>query len=148
MNYDTYELEISTSIMVFEFVSEGPHGLIRKQVRYQKTAEEGVYNLALGDVNSETNEVDYKIITDNKDAEKVLATVAKTVFIFMRNFPETRIYAQGNSIARTRFYRMGISSNLDEINEQFDIYGLLEGIGWVLFQKNTNYLAFTLKLKR
>jgi hypothetical protein len=147
MSYDTYELEISDSIMVFEFVSESPQGLIRKRVHYQKTMEIDTYNLALGDVNSETNKIDYKAITDNKDVEKVLATVAKTVFIFINNFPEARIYAKGSNFARTRLYRMGIANNLEEISEQFDVYGLLEDIGWVLFEKNINYLAFSLKLK-
>ncbi len=147
MSYDTYELEISDSIMVFEFVSEGPKGLIRKRVHYQKTTQVGTYNLALGDVNSKTNKIDFDVITDNKDAEKVLATVAKTVFIFIDNFPKARIYAEGSNTARTRLYRMGISSNLEAINKQFDVYGLLESIGWLPFEKNIDYLAFTLKLK-
>jgi hypothetical protein len=147
MSYDTYELEISESIMVFEFVSEGPKGLIRKRVHYQKTIEVNTYNLALGDVDSETNKIDYKVITDNKDTEKVLATVAKTVYIFSDAYPEAHIYAKGGNIARTRLYRMGISNNLEAISKQFDVYGLLEGIGWVPFEKNINYLAFTLKLK-
>ena len=147
MSYDAYQLEITESIMMFEFVSEGPKGLVRKRVHYQETKEIDTYNLALGDVNNETNKVDYKIVTDNKDVEKVLATVAKTVFIFMDNFPQARIYAQGGNAARTRLYRMGISNNLEEIKEQFNVYGLLEGIGWVLFEKDVNYLAFTLKLK-
>jgi hypothetical protein len=103
--------------------------------------------LALGDVNSETNKVDYKVITDNKDVEKVLATVAKTIFIFINKFPEARIYAKGGNTAKTRLYRMGISNNLNEIREQFDVYGLIEDIGWVLFEKDINYLAFILKLK-
>lgn len=147
MGYDTYQLEISDSIMVFEFVSKGPKGFIRKRVHYQETNEEGTYNLALGDVNNETNKIDFKVITDNKDAEKVLATVAKTVFIFINNFPEARIYAKGSNSARTRLYRIGIANNLEEISEQFDVYGLLEDIGWVVFEKNINYLAFRLKLK-
>ncbi len=147
MGYDTYQLEIADSTMVFEFVSERPKGLIRKRVNYQKTKELGTYNLALGDVNNATNEVDYTIITDNKDAEKVLATVAKTVFIFINTFPEARVYAKGGNTARTRLYRIGISNNLEKMSTKFDVYGLLEDIGWVLFEKNSDYSAFILKLK-
>ena len=138
---------MTDSTMVFEFVSEGPKGLIRKRVHYQQTKQEDTFNLALGDVNNATNEVDYKVITDNKDTEKVLATVAKTVFIFINTFPEARIYAKGGNTARTRLYRMGISNNLEEISAKFNVYGLLEDIGWVLFEKNSDYSAFILKLK-
>jgi phage anti-repressor protein len=147
MSHDTYELEMADSIMVFEFVSEGPKGLIRKRVHYQKTIQEDTYNLAMGDVNSETDKIDFQVVTDNNDTEKVLATVAKTVYIFIDTFPEAHIYAKGGNSARNRLYRIGISNNLEAISKQFAVYGLLEGIGWVPFEKNINYLAFTLKLK-
>ena len=33
----------------FEFYSEGPKGIIKKVVEFQKTMQEDVYNLAFGD---------------------------------------------------------------------------------------------------
>jgi hypothetical protein len=43
MSYDTYQLEMTDSIMIFEFVSEGPKGLVRKRVHYEKTKEVDTY---------------------------------------------------------------------------------------------------------
>jgi hypothetical protein len=147
MGYETYQLEITESVMIFEFISEGPKGAIKKRIHYQKTSIEDTYNLAFGDVDVETNDFDDKVVTNNNDAEKVLATVAKSVYAFIEEYPNARIYAKGSTSTRTRLYRIGISNNLEEINEQFDVYGLLDGVGWSRFKKNNNYSAFAMKLK-
>ncbi len=41
---------------------------------------------------------------------------------------------------------MGISGLLEEINEDFDLYGLKEG-EWHRFEKNVNYTAFLVRKK-
>ena len=82
MGNERYTLEISNASMTFEFVSEGPKGLIRKRVEYRLIDERNIYNLAFGDINLETNKIDDTIISDNKDTKKVLSTVASTVYTF------------------------------------------------------------------
>ena len=43
---------------------------------------------------------------------------------------------------------MGISNNLEELTEKFEVQGFLLNIGWVVFEKNTDYLAFYIKRKK
>ena len=130
-------------LKVFEFISIGPKGAIKKRVQYKKISDnEDIYNLAFGDVNAETDDIDDKIVSNNNDMEKVLATVAATVFAFIDAYPEAIVYAKGSNLARNRLYRMGIANNLEEINNRFIVLGLLEDKRWVVFEKNTNYQAF------
>jgi hypothetical protein len=146
MNLESYEINEKDS-MVFEFVSTSPTKSVKKRVLYQSTDSEDTFNLAFGDVNLETDDFDDKAITNNEDRDKVLATVAKTILIFTEKYPKAYIYAEGSSSARTRLYQMGISKNLSDIQKLFFVYGYLENIGWVKFEKNYNYAAFLIRLK-
>ena len=147
MRNEQYDLEPGPALMTFEFVSEGPQGLIKKRVLFEQTPKKNIYNLAFGDINPETNDIDDLAITNNNDRDKVLATVAATVYIFTAAYPDAIIYAAGSNPVRTRLYRIGISNNLEELQEKFYVYGLSERIGWVSYEKNTNYLAFFVKRK-
>ena len=77
-------MKANDASMIFDFISEGPKGFIKKRVQYTLTHQTNVFNLAFGDVIDETNDFDDVIVSDNKDSKKVLATVASTVSIFMR----------------------------------------------------------------
>ena len=147
MRNERYELEISHASMAFEFVSEGPKGFIRKRVVFQEsTSQKNIYNLAFGDVDPDTNDFNDLVITNNQDTEKVLSTVASTVFAFIDEYANARIYAKGSTPSRTRLYRIGISNNLEELKKVFDVYGLLDN-EWVVYQKNENYSAFIIQRK-
>ena len=148
MRFKTYPLEANESLMTFEFISEGPKGFIRKRVQFQRINRKNMYNLAFGDVNIVTDDFDDKVVTDNNDSEMVLATVAATVYIFTDKYPSATVYAKGSTLARTRLYRIGISNNLEEISKRFMIHGLLKGIGWAIYEKNKNYSAFLIKIKK
>jgi hypothetical protein len=124
MRYESYQLEIADSLMTFEFISEGSKGFIKKRIQYEQTGRDNFYNLAFGDVDIDTDEINDEVITDNKDTLKVLATVAKTVNTFLHKYPNARIYAKGSTPSRTRLYRIGISNNLEEISENYKVYGL------------------------
>lgn len=63
MKLDRYELKAERTLMVFEFVSEGPRGQISKLVQYTETNIRDVYNLGFGDKNVKTGEIDDKAIT-------------------------------------------------------------------------------------
>ena len=134
--------------MVFELISEGPKGLIRKRVQYRLVQNENIYNLAFGDVNAETDDFDDKVITDNNDSKKVLATVASTVYTFTEKYPTAIVYAEGSNAARTRLYRIGISNNLEELTKDFKVFGFLDNIGWVEYRKNEDYSAFYIFRKK
>jgi hypothetical protein len=146
MKYDKYELAADPSLMIFEFVSEGPKGEIEKLIEYIETGIKGVYNLGFGDKNI-FGKIDDFVITNNGDSRKVLATVASTVITFTDKYPNASIYATGSSKARTRLYRMGIANNLSDILQYFEVYGL-RGIVWYEFEKNVEYDAFLVKRKK
>jgi hypothetical protein len=117
-------------------------------VEYSETGTENIYNLAFGDYNFETKKIDDLSITNNGDSLKVLATVASTVYAFTEKYPQAWIFATGSTSVRTRLYRMGITNNLAEINEDFKVYGLTinENI-WEEFVIGEDYEAFLITKK-
>ncbi len=76
MNVDKYALKTEESRKIFQFVSEGPKGAVKKLIQFQNTDDPNLYNLAFGDKLSET-EIDDLAITNNGDSEKVLGSVQK-----------------------------------------------------------------------
>jgi hypothetical protein len=123
MKLPKYPLSSSDKLMTFDFISEGPKGVINKIVRYQKTNVKDVYNLAFGDKDDATGDIDDQIISNNGDSEKVLATVVASVYAFTDKYPQAWIYATGSTKSRTRLYRMGITKFLSEVKDDFDVLG-------------------------
>ncbi len=147
MKYDKYSIDSSSSFSKFEFHSEGPKGRVKKQVIFKAFNEApNVFNLGFGDVDL-NGEVNDTIVTNNNDSQKVLATVALTVYKFFEKHPDCFIYATGSTKERTRLYRMGISTNLDDILIDFDVYGYIND-AWRIFEKGVNYEAFLIKRKK
>jgi DNA-binding transcriptional regulator WhiA len=147
MRAETYTIRAKSSAMTFEFISEGPKGMIKKRVQYHKIYEDAeLYNLAFGDINLK-KKIDDKVVSNNADRDKVLATVAATLFVFMKKYPNAIVYAKGSNLARTRLYQIGISQNLEDITKQFEVLGELDEDEIEVFQKNKNYLAFYIRNK-
>ena len=146
MNLPKYPLASSDKMLTFEFISEGPKGLIHKLVRFQPTNLKGVYNLAFGDKDLVTGEIDDTVISNNEDSEKVLATVVATVYAFIDKYPDTWIYATGSTRSRTRLYRMGIARFLSEVYEDFEVLGERKG-NWEEFRKDIEYEGFLVRTK-
>lgn len=148
MKYDEYYVETSPSLLKYEFYSDGPKGRIKKQVIFKAFEENpSVYNLGFGDV-GENGEINDTIVSDNRDSEKVLATVAMTIFKFYEKYPEAYIFVTGSTHARTRLYRIGLTNNLEEIRNDFHVFGLIEDDTWEVFTKGRNYDAFLIERKR
>ena len=82
MKYDKYQLESDKKLLLFEFVSVGPKGRIKKIVQYSETNLKDYYNLGFGDKNEKTGEINDSVITNNGNSQQVLATVASTVYAF------------------------------------------------------------------
>jgi len=147
MKLPKYPLASSDRLFTFEFISEGPKGLIHKLVRYQPTNLKDVYNLAFGDKDLKSGEIDDTIISNNGDSEKVLASVVSSVYAFTDKYPDSWIYATGSTKARTRLYRIGISKFLSEVTDDFDVFGE-KNDDWESFNKNIEYEGFLVKRKR
>jgi hypothetical protein len=126
-------------------LSEGPQGRIAKGVIYSPIGG-NLFNLAFGDWNEELRDLDDSRKSNNGDRDKVLATVAFTALDFINKFQDAHIYVEGSTPARTRLYQMGIGDNLLEINNNFEVEGLL-GEFWEPFQRGRNYAAFLIKRK-
>lgn len=146
MKLDRYELKAARSLSTFEFLSEGRKGKIVKIVQFQKMNLPNLYNLAFGDKNSATGQVDDMAITDNGDSEKVLATVVAAVYAFANKYLDAWIYATGSTESRTRLYRMGLNKYFDVVQVDFDIMG--EHLNeWEWYEKGKDYQAFAVHRK-
>ncbi|MDR6783766.1 hypothetical protein ABIE26_002845 [Pedobacter africanus] len=142
MNKEQYPYLINPNKISFEFVSRGPKGDIRKQVRYTaRDPGDFIFNLGFGDLNELNDQLDDFTISNNGDRDKVLATVAATLLEFTTQFPQAFVYAQGSTATRTRLYQMAITQNLEEIEKRLYIHGLKNGT-WSKFVVGVNYEAF------
>ncbi len=143
MNLECYKYNTNETFLDFEFASEGPNGKIKKVVRYSPQNANGItyFNLGFGDLNEETGKIEDLAISNNRDKDKILATVAATVLEFTNHFPDVMVYAKGSTLARTRLYQMGIVANWEQIDLLLEVYGFVKG-RWEKFKKNSNYEAF------
>ena len=146
MKLPRYEYLTEGNAELFTFVSEGPKGSIKKLIVYTQMLEKDIYNLALGDFNEDSGKIDDRVITNNNDSQKVLTTVASSLYVFTDKHPNVWVYATGSNTARTRLYRRGITANIDEILADFEVYGLQNDL-WQPFEKGEEYEAFLAKRK-
>ena len=79
MNLPQYKTNPDEDLHSFSFISEGKNGKIEKVIRYEKITDD-VFNLGFGDKDPITGKINDKVVTNNGDTEKVLATVVSTVF--------------------------------------------------------------------
>lgn len=117
MKLPRYDYSTESEAELFTFTSEGIKGNVKKVVVYSQMLENDIYNLAFGDFDEETGSINDTVITNNNDSRKVLATVASTLYVFTDKYPDVWVYAMGSNSARTRLYRIGITANIEEIQE-------------------------------
>jgi hypothetical protein len=146
MILDRYEIKASNNLKTFEFLSEGNKGRILKVIQFQKMNHPNLYNLAFGDKNFLTGIIDDKIVTDNGDSEKVLATVVSAVYAFADKHPDCWIYATGSTASRTRLYQMGINKYFNIVIEDFEIIGEFKN-EWQPYEFGKKYQAFAVQRK-
>jgi hypothetical protein len=146
MNIEKYSLKSESEFTYFEFVSEGPNGLIKKLVLFQETNESNLYNLAFGDKIGDTKNLDDYAVSNNADTEKILATVVSALYAFYDKHPTAFVYASGSTKARTRLYRMGITRFYAEMAEDFYLYGQV-GDDFFDFEIGKDYKGFLIERK-
>jgi hypothetical protein len=144
MKYEVYkDIQSTNDYSLFSFVSTGRHGNIRKGIEFTPTQIPGFVNLAFGDIDAH-GYIDDCRTSANGDRNKVLATIAHVVDMYLTRYPETWIYFKGSTIERTRLYRMAICLNLEELSLKFIIYTEQKG-GIIPFRKNVEALSFFVK---
>jgi hypothetical protein len=140
MNQERYPVTTDKEHIVYEFLSEGPMGTIKKFVHYQKR-EGNLFNLSFGDWNKEQLKMDDRARSNNRDRDKVLRTVALTTIEFIKYYPDAVIFLMGSTPARTRLYQIAILKNMSLISQHFFIGGYINGY-WNTFSAGKNYEAF------
>lgn len=146
MHLSSYPYTISGDLLDYEFTSIGPNGKIRKGVRFFEVIK-NVYNIGFGDIDLLTGEIDDKARTNNDDSRKILATIAQIVDDFTISHKDVVIVAEGNSISRNRFYRMGINNNWNAISVGFDVFGWIDN-EWISFEKEKEFKKFLVRRKK
>lgn len=127
MKSEIYSLIGSPATATFRFISQGPRGDIAKLIQFELLNDGEpvpVYNLAFGDG---TETIDDLAVSDNGDADKVLATVAAAAEQFLGEHPGALLYAIGSTPARTRLYRIGLVRSLPSIQTRFLLFGIING---------------------
>ncbi len=146
MKLDKYALIAGSDATVFEFVRIGQKGTIRKIILFQKTVEPNFYNLAFGDKDPVTGELNDLAASNNGDTGKVLATVVAALYSFLARYPEASVYATGSTSAPTRLYRIGITRFYEEVQRDFYFYGHIGG-DFPSFEPGKEYSGFLVKRK-
>jgi hypothetical protein len=144
MNQPKYELQADDVLSTYEFTSVGVKGKIVKLIQFAPTNNHKVFNLAFGDKNHHSGQIDDLVISNNGDSEIVLATVVSAVYSFTEKYPDSWIYATGSTKSRNRLYRMGISKYLNEVQTDFEIYGEINQ-RWEAFVKEVDYISFLVR---
>lgn len=141
-----YEISSSQSGYLYWFISVGTKGSIMKVVRLQPLKEVGHFNLAMGDVIN--NDISYFNVTNNNDRDKVFATIAEIVRLFLTRFPRNHVFVTGNTPAKIRLYQMLVSNNLELISREFKVYGQKQLKGrFKKFKKGESYSGILISNK-
>jgi len=144
-HYGNYAFTQSSSgVTVYNFVSIGPKGHIKKVVQFNETGEKGIYNLAFGNI-SRDGSLDDFTINNNNDRDKILATVAAIVKEFTSSFPDCYIHFSGSTEVRTRLYRIAIAVHYEELSKTFKIWGMNDEGEPEIFVLNQHYNGFLIK---
>ena len=151
MKYERYtELLVINDYLEYEFTSIGPKCSIPKIVKFTTSQDGAVFNLAFGNIKDDGS-IDDQARDDNKDRNKILATVVAVLKVFFDKYPDKWVFFRGSTSERTRLYRMAITLNLEELSTEFEIIGALTEMSTYnegSFQKGIDYFGFFVQGKR
>lgn len=162
MQIEKYTTENTVNKLIYTFESIGEK-TIQKRIEYQRFSkyellvnnlpiDAEIYNLAFGDVNEDSSDFSDEVISNNGDMNKVLATVAGTVFDFWEYHPNAIIFfkgsqPEGEKLIRTYLYQRKIERFIREINDEVYVFGQIEET-LELFNKDKKYNAFLIIRKK
>ncbi len=140
---------MSKNALEFKFDSTGPKGNITMVVQFRETHDPAIYNLAFGHLLADGT-IDDNVKNDNLDRNKILATIAATVYEFTALHPGKLIFFTGNTAAHTRLYRMALTNNMEDLGVDYEVFGvhLQHQSYWMEpFEKKKEYYGFIVKRK-
>lgn len=156
MNFLKYKLYPNNDFTLFKFVSSGVNGQILKIIRYCPTLNPKVYNLGLADVRFIDEKegvvsVNDQTISNNGDIDKVVGTVAWSLYIFSQYYSDIFVLFGSRNPVKMRLYRMVMQKYFSEISKTFIVFAAKRRddgkIVNVPFCFNTNVDGFFIKLK-
>lgn len=105
----------------------------------------GIYNLALVDVKPDGS-FDDMSVSNNQDMETIIATVIRTIQVFLTFQPTAKVFFMGSTPSRTRLYRGIINKYLAQAEQIYETHGIID---WVNepFEGHKNYEVFLIFLK-
>src|SRR5258708_4626424 len=116
MKYEYYkDFEIADDFSLFEFISSGKQGNIKKRVSFEETEFSNVYNLSLLNI-GKNGETDDMTVSNNGDRDKILATIFRAANLYTLRYPQRWVYIAANTGGKMRLYRMAISLNFHELS--------------------------------
>lgn len=140
---ETYFYVDSDDKTEYYFQSEGPQGKIMKKIIFT-SIEEDLWNLAFGDLKN--GEIDDSVISNNHDIVRVFNTIAKMVYEFSNKYPTRHIKIEPVDEKRKRLYNNIFRRNYQDINDTFDIIGVIDNISEDYLPEK-NYDIFKLNRK-
>lgn len=144
--YTFQETQIE-GMLAYQFVSKGKQGEITKIVAFEDIGND-VYNLVLVDYDVETGYLDDEKMSNNQDIAKIMATIFRIVNDFIIKFPQNSIFIQANNEIKRRLYNRIVSNNLEEILQQYYVFGVLEDESIVTFSSTETALYNALIIKK
>ena len=116
---------------------------------FEPTSLENVYNIGFGDL-MENGSFDDKVISNNGDTLKVLATVIHIIRKFTAEYPHLKIMFLGSDPVRTALYKIIIKIYYELYAKEFLISAFIKNAGLykeVKFEPESKqeYLVFFIK---
>ena len=144
MHVPSYPFKGDESHLVYYFESVNSQEVIKKVVQFTEI-HVNIFNLFLGDVD-ESGVLSDSTISNNKDMEKVLATVCKIMVEFLQINSGCFVYFTGSDVVRTRLYRIAITNYKNDFEDLFVIFGVVDN-EIEKYQINRNYDGFLIGLR-
>ncbi len=130
----------------YSFFSEGPKGRIEKLVRYDQMGKY-LFNLSFGDRIEGTDDIDVKVVTNNQDGYKVIATVISTLEIFFEQFPLAKVFIMGSTPSRIKTYRRMVKTQGEKYKDKYEFFGG-KGELYEPFQEGVDYNFILIKKRK
>jgi hypothetical protein len=151
MSLKAYSVERIGNDPVFVFESVNPKTGLRifKIVTFSqiKKGEELYFNLGFGDFDEKTGKVNDRIVSDNGDMRKVLATAVSTLDTFFNEQPDVKVHVTGSDRVRNKYYQKLVKDYLAEIQDKYTIQGFKDN-KIEDFQSKSEYEFLLVSLKK
>lgn len=147
MNQPHYNIRATSDRLQFEFVSEGPKGLIIKRIEYTYIQSLDFWNLGFGDYGPTTQQIDDQTVSDNGDGRKVLATVVASLQEFITMYPDATVFFTGSTVQRTKVYGWAVSKYWLDISAYFRVEGVTDTGKTLPFMPELDFVGFLIYKK-